>query len=87
MKLVALIFLLIPSALFAREVNTAFLWNAAVDTTGRVITGSTDETSGYWYAFDDGVDGGTSTWIWPSDIEEDIRGDMSGLVSKICFYV
>ncbi|PBC74638.1 hypothetical protein [Fibrobacter intestinalis] len=58
MKLVALIFLLIPSALFAREVNTAFLWNAAVDTTGRVITGSTDETSGYWYAFDDGVYGG-----------------------------
>ena len=79
--------MLIPSALFAREVSSAFLWDAAVDTTGRVITGSTDETSDYWYVFDDGVYGGTSTWIWPSDIEEDIRGDMSDLVSKVYFFM
>ena len=47
MKLVALIFCLFRQ-----------LWNAAVDTTGRVITGSTDETSDYWYVFDDGIYGG-----------------------------
>ena len=47
MKLVAPIFLLIPSVLFAREVSSAFLWDATVDS-GRVITGSTDETSGCW---------------------------------------
>ena len=56
MKLVALIFLLIPSALFAREVSSAFLWDATVDS-GRVITGSTDETSDYGYVFDDGIYG------------------------------
>ncbi|MDD7299718.1 hypothetical protein [Fibrobacter intestinalis] len=81
MKLVAPIFLLIPSVLFAREVSSAFLWDAIVDS-GRVITGSTDETSGYWYAFDDGVDGGTSTWIWPSDIEEDVNGDIFGPLTR-----
>ena len=57
MKLVAPIFLLIPSVLFAREVSSAFLWDATVDS-GRVITGSTDETSDYWYVFDDGIYGG-----------------------------
>ena len=57
MQLVAPIFLLIPSVLFAREVSSAFLWDATVDS-GRVITGSTDETSDYWYVFDDGIYGG-----------------------------
>lgn len=82
MKHVAWIFSLAASALFADEVGPAFLWDATVDTTGRVITGSTDETSGYWYAFDDGVDGGTSVWIWPSDVEEDLFGDFFGPLTR-----
>ncbi len=82
MKLIAFVLCLVSSALMAREVNNTFLWDAAVDTTGRVLTGSTDETSGYWYAFDDGVDGGTSSWIWPSDVEEDSSGDFFGPLTR-----
>ena len=46
--------LLLASEVFAQEVNSEFLWSASEDSTERVITGSLDETSGYWYSFENG---------------------------------
>ena len=46
--------LLLASEVFAQEVNSEFLWSASEDSTERVITGSSDETSGYWYSFENG---------------------------------
>lgn len=62
----------------AHEIKAPFLWNASVDSVGRVITGSADESSGYWYAFSDG----NSSWEWPSDIKENELGDFFGEMLK-----
>ncbi len=70
--------LFIPMVLGAYEVKEPFVWNASVDSVGRVITGSTDESSGYWYAFSDG----NSSWEWPSDIKENEFGDFFGQMVK-----
>lgn len=51
-------------------VAPAFLWDASKDTLGRVITGSPEETSGYWYDYNDEYDEGQSYFIWPSDVKE-----------------
>ena len=70
--------LFIPMALGAYEVKGAFLWDASVDSAGRIITGSADESSGYWYAFSDG----NSSWEWPSGIKENELGDFFGQMVK-----
>lgn len=62
----------------AYEVKEPFVWNASVDSVGRVITGSTDGSSGYWYAFSDG----NSSWEWPSGIKENELGDFFGEMLK-----
>ncbi|WP_458449232.1 hypothetical protein [Fibrobacter sp.] len=53
-----------------RTVAPAFLWDASKDSLGRVITGSPEETSGYWYDYNDEYDEGQSYFIWPSDVKE-----------------
>ena len=70
--------LFIPMLIVAHEIKAPFLWNASVDSVGRVITGSADESSGYWYAFSDG----NSSWEWPSDIKENELGDFFGEMLK-----
>ena len=51
------------------SVYSTFLWDAAVDTIGRVETGSPDSTSGWWYEFNDNDDGGSSYIQFPADLE------------------
>lgn len=75
---VSILTLFIPIVLGAHEVKEAFLWDASMDSEGRVITGSADESSGYWYAFSDG----NSSWEWPSDIKENELGDFFGQMVK-----
>ena len=58
------------SAVFAANtVSPTFLWDASTDTEGRVITGSTEETSGYWFTYDDANDHGTSHFIFPPEFD------------------
>ncbi len=70
--------LFIPIVLGAYEAKEPFLWDASMDSVGRGITGSADESSGYWYAFSDG----NSSWEWPSDIKENELGDFFGQMVK-----
>lgn len=75
---VSILTFFIPMVLGAYEVKEPFLWDASMDSVGRVITGSADESSGYWYAFGDG----NSSWEWPSDIKENELGDFFGQMVK-----
>lgn len=59
-------------------VAPAFLWDASKDTLGRVITGSPDETSGYWWDYNDENSGGLSQFIWPSDVKENEMANFYG---------
>lgn len=61
-----------------RVVAPAFLWDASKDTLGRVITGSPDETSGYWYYYDDSNEGGASSYTWVSDMKDDYKSNFFG---------
>ncbi len=55
------------------------LWNWT-NLTGRVNTGYPDETSGYWYYYDDNdsPNNGNSKIDFPSDVEEDEEGNFFG---------
>ncbi|MBR4785980.1 MAG: T9SS type A sorting domain-containing protein [Fibrobacter sp.] len=53
----------------ANTANPTFLWDGSTDTEGRVITGSPEETSGYWYIYDDANDYGTSHFIFPPEFD------------------
>ena len=58
------------SAVFAANtVSPTFLWDASTDTMGRVITGSSEETSGYWFTYDDANDNGNSHFIFPPEFD------------------
>ena len=61
-----------------RTVAPAFLWDASKDTLGRVITGSPDEISGYWYYYDDSNEGGASSYTWVSDMKDDYKSNFFG---------
>ena len=56
-------------ALAQNTVDSTFCWSGSVDENGRVITGSPDSTSGWWYEFSDENDGGSSYIQFPTDIE------------------
>ncbi|MBO6135130.1 MAG: hypothetical protein J6P30_00835 [Fibrobacter sp.] len=64
-------------------VAPAFLWDASKDTLGRVITGSPEETSGYWWDYNDENSGGLSHFIWPSDVKEDEMGNFYGPMIQV----
>ncbi len=61
------------------ELKASFLWKGD-DTEGRVITGSPDESSGYWYSYDDSYppNNGNSKIVFPSDVVEDEEGNFFG---------
>ncbi|MBR4784868.1 MAG: T9SS type A sorting domain-containing protein, partial [Fibrobacter sp.] len=62
----------IATAVFAANaVNPTFLWDGSTDTEGRVITGSPEETSGYWFTYNDANDNGTSFLQFPQDFDLD----------------
>jgi len=62
--------------------NTSFpcgdLWCGSIDTEGKVETGSSDNSAGYWYDFNDAFDGGNSIVNFPSDVEENVYGNFFG---------
>jgi hypothetical protein len=62
----------------AGPVSDTFLWNGAIDTKGKVETGSEETTSGYWYEYDDANDNGTSKFTFPAEIEADTYGNFYG---------
>jgi len=49
-------------------VTDTFLWDGTTDTQGQVVTGSDEETAGYWYDYNDKDNEGTSTFTFPSDV-------------------
>ncbi|MBR4786105.1 MAG: T9SS type A sorting domain-containing protein [Fibrobacter sp.] len=70
----------------ARVSNTLY-WDGAVDTEGRVATGSGELTAGYWYDFSDSEENntvycytpdGTSKITYPSDVHENVYGNFFG---------
>ncbi len=67
-----------PTSSSGKTVNTTFLWDGTIDTEGQVETGSPDETAGYWYDFSDRDVGGSSKFIFPSDVEEREDGNFYG---------
>ncbi len=65
-------------ALVSGGVWPQFLWDGSTDEEGRVLTGSDDKTSGYWYEFNDLNDwlaAGASKFTYPPDIEEYCNGN------------
>ena len=67
-----------PTSSSGKTVNRTFLWDGTIDTEGQVETGSPDETAGYWYDFSDRDVGGSSKFIFPSDVEEREDGNFYG---------
>ena len=57
------------AAFAANTVRPTFLWDASTDTMGRVITGSSEETSGSWFTYDDANDNGNSHFIFPPEFD------------------
>ena len=66
----AMIFAMGGMALAQNNVDSAFCWSGSSDTKWRVITGSPDSTSGWWYDFNDKNDLGYSRILFPPDIED-----------------
>ena len=56
-------------AFAANTVNPTFLWDSSTDTDARVVTGSPEKTSGYWYDFNDENDEGSSQIVFPASVE------------------
>ena len=65
------------TVLAQNTVNPTFLWDGSTDTTGRVITGSPEATSGYWFSYDDANDHGTSHFQFPPEFDMNTYADPS----------
>ena len=59
-------------------VSSTFLWDGTTDTEGKVETGSDEETSGYWYDYNDANDGGASAFTFPADVEANAYDNFYG---------
>ena len=71
------------TALATNTVNPTFLWDGSADTTGRVITGSPEATSGYWFSYNDANDHGTSRFQFPPEFDMDTYDGFSfGLMAE-----
>lgn len=71
------------TALATNTVNPTFLWDGSADTTGRVITGSPEATSGYWFSYNDANDHGTSRFQFPPEFDMDTYDSFSfGLMAE-----
>ena len=71
------------AALAANTASPTFLWDATTDTIGRVETGSPEETSGWWYFYDDSDYGGRSNITVPADIETRESPDFIGAMAEV----
>ncbi|MBR4917529.1 MAG: CIA30 family protein [Fibrobacter sp.] len=65
-------------------VGRSFLWDGMLDTEGKVVTGSTEKSSGLWRTFNDSAYGGSSRIIFPYDVKPDEYGNFFGPL--ICAY-
>ena len=64
-------------------VSASFLWDGAIDTEGKVETGSDEETSGYWYDYNDANDGGSSAFTFPNNLNQSINQVTQSLSSNL----
>lgn len=71
-------------ALAQNTVNPTFLWDAAIDTEGRVITGSADTSSGWWFEYTDVNNQGTSEFVYPEGVEENAYNNFFGPLIEEC---
>ena len=60
------------------QVSPTFLWDATTDIDGRVLTGSTDTTAGWWFQYDDANNEGHSKFEFPSEIEPNAYDNFFG---------
>lgn len=58
------------------------LWCGLTDIEGRVETGSEEESAGYWYAYTDASDDGTSSMSYPPEVEENAYGNFFGPLTE-----
>lgn len=63
--------------------STSMSWDGS-DTEGKVITGSDEETAGYWYFYDDNAapNNGDSKINFPPDVEENAYGNFFGPLAE-----
>ena len=67
---------LAATCIFAQEtVSETFLWDGGTDTLGRVLTGSSDKTSGYLFDFTDKREGGETAFTFPNEIKANDLGN------------
>jgi hypothetical protein len=72
----------IESSSSAKLIIGNMLWDGFSNRSEKVLTGG-DETSGYWYEFNDNSEGGSSTIEFPSDVDTHIDGSpFSDLIEK-----
>ena len=72
----------VESSSSAKLIIGNMLWDGFRNRSEKVLTGG-DETSGYWYEFNDNSEGGSSTIVFPSDVDTHIDGSpFSDLIEK-----
>lgn len=72
----------VESSSSAKLIIGNMLWDGFSNRSEKVLTGG-DETSGYWYEFNDNSEGGSSTIEFPSDVDTHIDGSpFSDLIEK-----
>lgn len=84
MKKLTLAAVAAASAMASAQVSTTFLWDGTTDTEGKVETGSVEETSGYWYDYNDENDGGASAFAWDASKVENEYGNSYGPMIEAC---
>ena len=76
---------LAAASIYAQEkVSDKFLWDGANDVVGRVLTGSDDKNSGYFYDYSDKAEKGTSAFKFPAEIKSDEFGNFYGPLVEAC---
>ncbi|SHK76632.1 T9SS type A sorting domain-containing protein [Fibrobacter sp. UWEL] len=61
--------------------STSMSWDGS-DTEGKVVTGSDEETAGYWYEYTDKDNDGDSKIVFPSDVEANTYGNFYGPLAE-----
>lgn len=78
-KVIAILLVLLTLS-FGITASPTFHWVGATDTEGKVVTGSTEDTGGYWYKYDDNSapNNGDSKITFPADVEENAYENFFG---------
>ena len=70
-------------AFAANTVNPTFLWDGSTDTEGRVITGSPEETSGWWYDYSEHDSASSAKIVFPPEFDlNTYTGNPFGLMTE-----